>query len=109
MAIITTDDGKQWKFVGYGSLSPGSYYLAPNGEMRQATVNSEPGWVLLRPILKEYVYGRIRLRETGEVRQVQPREWGFIVGAPQPWTALVPSTVAYPILEPIAIEPKEAP
>jgi hypothetical protein len=108
--MIVEQDGQQFEFVGYNFQWKGTeeFFLSELDRKIVRKTRPEEGSYLraiFRQVKKEYRFGQIVLRDTGENRFASLGEFYLILtGEVCAWNMDRPSIAHFPILKPIRIE-----
>lgn len=105
--IITMEDGSQWRIIGYRAPKDRERYLSPSKMgVYRSVGNMNVHQFILVPILKEYNFGGLIFRETGEERPPQAGEWSLSYGIqPAPIYSATLAGCEAKILEFVRYEP----
>ena len=99
-------DGVTYEWVGMGCGDKGLYWLDQRGNVTELNGMMGHPEHILRRVPREHRFGPIVLEETGEVRQAEYGEFYlYLTNIANPWCFEEPTSVSYPILRPVRIEP----
>lgn len=104
--VLTLDDQK-YSMEGYRHPKRGDSFISKEGTLLADAFGLER--LIVKPIRKEYVFGGIVFKETGEVRQVVSGDWYLYFVGPKAHVVNKPSETEptvqrHTILRPVSLE-----
>ena len=108
--IVTDENGKQWKWSGYGLPTPGStnhialgrgFVLVPESVQFDGKMDI---WCPYVPAPKQHTFGGVVFEEAGSARVLEAGEWFRLRGDGSPCCAVDRTIGEYIPLRPVRVE-----